>query len=124
VGDVVSALANLAHHPGAVGEVFNIGNTQEIMINELAKLVKKMTGSNRRSIASPYGRAYEKGSEDMPRRVPDISKIQRLMGYRPSLDLEGILERVIASIQNNERPELVPTQEAASEILVRFHGLS
>jgi UDP-glucose 4-epimerase len=97
-----------------VGEVFNIGNTQEITINELAELVKKMTGSKSEIIHIPYDRAYEKGFEDMARRVPDISKIQRLMGYRPSLDLEGILERIIASIQNNERPELVPTQEAAS----------
>jgi UDP-glucose 4-epimerase len=114
VGDVVSALANLAHHPDAVGEVFNIGNTQEITINELAELVKKMTGSKSEIIHIPYDRAYEKGFEDMPRRVPDISKIQRLIGYQPSLDLEGILERVIVSIQNSERPELVPTQEAAS----------
>ena len=114
VGDVVSALANLAHHPYAVGEVFNIGNTQEITINELAELVKKMTGSKSEIIHIPYDRAYEKGFEDMPRRVPDISKIQRLISYQPSLDLERILERVIASIQNNERPELVSTQEAAS----------
>jgi UDP-glucose 4-epimerase len=104
----------LANHPSAVGEVFNLGNTQEITINELADLVKKMTGSKSEIIHIPYDRAYEKGFEDMPRRVPDISKIQRLIGYRPSLDLEEILERIIASIQNNERPELVPTQEAAS----------
>ena len=78
VGDVVSALANLAHHPDAVGEVFNIGNTQEITINDLAALVKKMTGSKSEIIHIPYDRAYEKGFEDMLRRVPDISKIQRL----------------------------------------------
>jgi UDP-glucose 4-epimerase len=114
VGDVVSALANLAQHPGAVGEVFNVGSTQEITINELAELVKKMTGSTSEIIHIPYDLAYEKGFEDMPRRVPDISKIQRLMGFRPSLDLEGILERIIASIQKSERPELFPAQEAAS----------
>ncbi len=114
VGDVVTALANLAHHPAAAGEVFNVGNTQEITINELAELVKKMTGSESEIVHIPYDRAYEKGFEDMPRRVPDIGKIQRLIGYRPSLDLEGVLERIIYSIQNNERSELVPTQEAAS----------
>jgi UDP-glucose 4-epimerase len=114
VGDVVSALAKLAPHPGAVGQVFNIGGTQEITINQLAELVKKMTGSKSEIIHIPYDRAYEKGFEDMPRRVPDISKIQRLIGYQPSLDIEGILERVIVSIQNNERPEFVPAQEAAS----------
>lgn len=113
VGDVVNALANLAHHPDAVGEVFNIGATQEITINDLAALVKKMTGSKSEIIHIPYDRAYEEGFEDMPRRLPDISKIQRLMDYRPSLDLKAILERIIASIHNNERPELVSTQEAA-----------
>ena len=114
VGDVVRALANLAHHTGAVGEVFNIGNTQEITINELADLVKKMTGSKSEIIYIPYDRAYEKGFEDMPRRVPDISKIQRFVGYQPSLDLEGILERVILSIRDNDRTELIPTHGAAS----------
>jgi UDP-glucose 4-epimerase len=114
VGDVVRALANLAHHTGAVGEVFNIGNTQEISIIELADLVKKMTGSKSEIIYVPYDRAYEKGFEDMPRRVPDISKIQRLVGYQPSLDLEGILERVILSIRDNDRTELIPIHGAAS----------
>jgi UDP-glucose 4-epimerase len=114
VGDVVRALANLAHHPSAVGEIFNIGNTQEISINELADLVKKMTSSKSEIIHIPYDLAYEKGFEDMPRRVPDISKIQRFVGYQPSLDLEGILERVILSIRDNEQPEFIPIHEAAS----------
>src|ERR1700730_1908944 len=102
VGGVVSALAELAHHPAAVGEVFNVGSTQEITMNDLAELVKKMTDSRSEIIHIPYDRAYEKGFEDMPRRVPDISKIHRLIGYRPSLDLEGILELIIASIHNTE----------------------
>jgi UDP-glucose 4-epimerase len=115
VGDVVGALADLAHHPDAVGEVFNIGSTQEITINDLAELVKKMTSSKSEIIHIPYDRAYEEGFEDMPRRVPDISKIQRLTGYQPSLDLKAILDRIIGSIQNTERPELVSTQETASK---------
>ena len=114
VGDVVSALANLANHPGAVGEVFNIGNTQEITINELAELVKKMTGSNSEIIHIPYDRAYEKGFEDMPRRVPDISKIQGLIGYKPSVDLEGMLERIIVSFRSIEQRELAQSQPLAS----------
>ena len=114
VGDVVSALADLTHHPGAVGEVFNVGNTQEITINNLAQLVKKMTSSRSEIIHIPYDRAYEKGFEDIPRRVLDISKIQRLIGYRPSLDLEGILERIIALTQNSDRADFVPTQQVAS----------
>jgi UDP-glucose 4-epimerase len=114
VGDVVCALSNLAHHPDAVGEVFNIGNTQEITINELAALVKKMTGSKSEIIHIPYDRAYEKGFEDMPRRVPDISKIQRLIGYQPSLDLERILERIIASFRSGEQQERAVSQPSVS----------
>ena len=114
VGDVVSALASLAQHPGAVGEVFNIGNTKEITINELAELVKKMTGSKSEIIHIPYDRAYEEGFEDMPRRVPDISKIQRLIGYKPSLDLEGILERIIVSFRRSEQRELAQSHPSVS----------
>ena len=113
VGDVVSALANLVHHPDAVGEVFNIGNTQEITINELAELVKKMTGSKSEIIHIPYDRAYEEGFEDMPRRVPDISKIQRLIGYEPTVDLEGALERIIASFKGGEHQEFASSRQSA-----------
>jgi UDP-glucose 4-epimerase len=74
-----------------------------------------VTGSKSEIIHIPYDRAYEEGFEDMPRRVPDISKIQRLTGYRSSLDLKAILDRIIAWIHNNERPELVTTQEGASK---------
>ena len=85
VGDVVRALADLARHPQAVGEVFNIGNTNEITMNALAELIKQMTGSKSDIIHIPYDQAYEQGFEDMPRRVPDISKIQRLIGYQPTV---------------------------------------
>src|SRR6266853_4749111 len=87
VGDVVKALADLAQHPAAIGEVFNIGNTEEITMNDLADLVKKITGSNSEIVHIPYDRAYEQGFEDMPRRVPDVSKIRQLIGYRPTVDL-------------------------------------
>jgi UDP-glucose 4-epimerase len=86
----------LIAHPKAHGEVFNIGHTKEISIYDLAVLVKKMTGSASEIVLVPYEEAYEAGFEDMPRRVPDISKIQRLTGYRPMLDLPEMLERVIA----------------------------
>jgi UDP-glucose 4-epimerase len=105
VGDVVRALADLMLHPSAVGEVFNIGNTQEVTINALAELVKAMTGSDSEIVHIPYDRAYEQGFEDMPRRVPDISKIQRLIGYQPTVGLEGILKRVISSFQTNGQGE-------------------
>jgi UDP-glucose 4-epimerase len=97
VGDVVKALADLAQHPAAVGHVFNIGNTEEITMNDLAHLIKQMTGSRSEIIHIPYDEAYEKGFEDMPRRVPDISKVQQLIGYHPSLNLKAILTEIITS---------------------------
>ena len=95
VSEVVKGLADLAVHPDAVGQVFNIGTTNEITILDLAKKVKEMTGSKAEIVFVPYEKAYEEGFEDMPRRVPDISKIQELIGYKPSLTLEQTLQRVI-----------------------------
>jgi UDP-glucose 4-epimerase len=95
VGDVVAALADLARHPAAVGQVFNIGNTEEITMNDLAHLIKQMTNSESEIIHIPYDRAYEKGFEDMPRRVPDIGKVQQLIGYQPRMNLKDILEEII-----------------------------
>jgi nucleoside-diphosphate-sugar epimerase len=95
VSDVVKGLADLAVHPAAVGEVFNIGTSNEISILDLAKKVKAMTGSKAEIIFVPYEKAYEEGFEDMPRRVPDIGKIQKLIGYQPALSLEQTLQRVI-----------------------------
>lgn len=95
VGDVVQAMVALAHNPNAVGQIYNIGNGQEILINELANLVREMTGSPSEIVHVPYDQAYEEGFEDMPRRVPDITKIRELIGYEPTLDVRGILEKVI-----------------------------
>ena len=73
-----------------------------------------MTGSKSEIIHIPYDRAYEEGFEDMPRRVPDISKIQRLIGYKPSLDLEEILERIIVSFRSSEQRELAQSHPSVS----------
>jgi UDP-glucose 4-epimerase len=105
VGDVVKALADLAQHPAAIGEVFNIGNTEEITMNDLAHLIKQMTSSESEIIHIPYDRAYEKGFEDMPRRVPDISKVQGLIGYQPRLNLKDILMEIIA-VTRKSMPEV------------------
>src|ERR687896_1168092 len=94
VGDVVDALIKLSHEPRAIGEVFNIGNTGEISINALAAKVKAMTHSTSEIVTIPYDQAYEAGFEDMPRRVPDISKINKLVGYEPRVQLDDILARV------------------------------
>ena len=96
VGDVIGAMLALIEHPKAYGEVFNIGHTKEISIHDLAALVKTMTNSRSDIVFVPYEQAYEAGFEDMRRRVPDISKIQGLIGYQPVLDLPEMLERVIA----------------------------
>jgi UDP-glucose 4-epimerase len=85
----------LMDHNDAVGQVFNIGSNVEISILELAERVKQITQSDSEIVFVPYDEAYEEGFEDMPRRVPDISKISELVGFRPEMSLDGILERVI-----------------------------
>jgi UDP-glucose 4-epimerase len=79
----------------AVGEVFNIGSNYEISIMDLAKKVKELTNSASEILTVPYDEAYEEGFEDMPRRVPDISKVDARIGFQPQMDLEGILRSVI-----------------------------
>jgi UDP-glucose 4-epimerase len=95
VGDVVDGLVRLIGEPKAVGQVFNIGNGGEISIMALAEQIKGMTQSSSPIVTIPYDQAYEAGFEDMPRRVPDISKIRALVGYEPKVQLDEILARVI-----------------------------
>jgi UDP-glucose 4-epimerase len=95
VGDVVGALIGLMDKDDAVGQVFNIGSNQEITILDLARRVKELTQSTSDIVFIPYDEAYEEGFEDMPRRVPDISKVGELVGFRPKMDLNGILKSVI-----------------------------
>ena len=99
VGDVVRAVVALINEPRAVGQVFNVGNGREISIGELASRVKQIAGSSSPIVKIPYDQAYEAGFEDMPRRVPDISKIRALVGYEPTVELDDILIRVIASLR-------------------------
>ena len=96
VGDVAGALIKLMDHRDSVGQVFNIGSTEEISIVDLAKKVKDLTGSKSEIVFMPYDEAYEEGFEDMPRRVPDISKIKQLVGFEPEMALDGILQSVIS----------------------------
>jgi UDP-glucose 4-epimerase len=95
VGDVVGALVGLMDREEAVGEVYNIGSDEEVSIMELAERVKELTGSSSEIITVPYSEAYEEGFEDMPRRVPDTSKVRALVGFRPTLKLDDILRSVI-----------------------------
>ncbi len=95
VGDIVGALIGLMEKDDAVGQVFNIGSNQEITILDLAHRVKELTQSSSEIVFVPYDEAYEEGFEDMPRRVPDISKVGDLVGFRPQMNLDGILKSVI-----------------------------
>jgi UDP-glucose 4-epimerase len=95
VGDVVRAVVALIDEPRAVGQVFNIGNGHEITIGDLAERIRALAGSQSEIVRIPYDQAYEAGFEDMPRRVPDISKIKALVGYAPTVELDEILTRVI-----------------------------
>ncbi|PYQ47150.1 MAG: nucleoside-diphosphate sugar epimerase [Acidobacteria bacterium] len=97
VTDVVGALMKLSDHADAVGQVFNIGNDrEEVTISDLARRVKERTKSPSEIVTIPYDEAYESGFEDMPRRVPDLTKVRTLIGYEPHVHLDEILDRVIA----------------------------
>ena len=94
VRDTVEALVRLMDSERAVGEVVNIGNTEEISIGDLAKTVKERTSSSSPITYVPYDQAYEPGFEDMMRRVPSVEKLESLTGFRPQTRLEEIIDRV------------------------------
>ncbi|MEW6272056.1 MAG: GDP-mannose 4,6-dehydratase, partial [Thermodesulfobacteriota bacterium] len=96
VGDVVRALVALASEPRAVGQVVNVGSTEEVTIGELALRVRELAASHSPIVHVPYEEAYDEGFEDMPRRVPDVTRIRELVGFEPKVGLRAILERVIA----------------------------
>ena len=107
VGDVVDGLMRLVGEPKAIGQVFNIGNGEEISIGYLAERIKQMTNSSSPIVAIPYEEAYEAGFEDMPRRVPDITKMRELIGYEPRVQLDEILTRVIDHFRRRESTDVV-----------------
>ena len=96
VGDVVDALIRLMETPAAIGEIFNIGHQEKTTILDLAKLTKRLTQSDSPIVFVPYEQAYAEGFEDMLHRLPDISKIEQLIGYKPTKALPEILDSVIA----------------------------
>lgn len=95
VFDVVPALMALADNQSAMGQVYNIGNTQEITMMQLAEKIKQMTGSSSKIVLIPYDKAYKGGFEDIQRRLPDLTKINSAIGYVPSFNLDQILTSVI-----------------------------
>ncbi|MDR3639339.1 MAG: GDP-mannose 4,6-dehydratase [Isosphaeraceae bacterium] len=113
VGDVVRALVALMDHPDAVGEVYNIGSSEEVSIQALAERVQALTDTTSSIVHVPYDEAYEEGFEDMPRRVPDISKIGSLIGYRPTVALDEILHRVITHFRDDASLRVSPRASQA-----------
>jgi len=95
VADVVGALLKLIKEPKAIGQVINIGTTEEISILNLAERVRDLSGSKSAIKFIPYDQAYESGFEDMPRRVPALAKVEGLIGYSPQHGLDDILIQVI-----------------------------
>jgi UDP-glucose 4-epimerase len=95
VADVVTAMVKLIETPAAVGEVFNIGGDHEVTMNELAELVREAAGSRSEIRHVPYDEAYADGFEDMQRRVPDVRKLERVIGIRPSSPLATMIRDVV-----------------------------
>ena len=103
VGDVIQALLKLVVNPKAVGEVFNIGSTEEITIEDLAKLVKRRVNSNSEIRYIPYEQAYEEGFEDMFRRVPSIEKIYKCIGWRASTPLDATIDSIAHYFEERDK---------------------
>ena len=95
VSDVIRALLLVIDSDKAIGEVYNIGNNQQVSILDLAKKVIEITGSKSEIIKTPYSEAYSAGFEDMQRRVPDISKIKNVFGWSPEIGLEQIIRDIV-----------------------------
>jgi len=114
VGDVVWALLRLMQTPAAVGQVFNVGNTGEISIRHLAERILALTGSTSPIVTVPYDVAYDPGFEDMPRRVPDLSKLTAAIGYQPKVQLDEIIRRVVDSQRQSDPGTGDPNTDTAA----------
>lgn len=100
VKDVVNALIKLIEEPRAVGGVFNVGSQEEITIESLAKKIIEITGSKSHITYLSYEEAYEEGFEDMQRRVPDITRISTLIGFKPTYSLSEIIKDILKYLKN------------------------
>jgi UDP-glucose 4-epimerase len=114
VDDVVGALIALARAPRAIGEVFNIGNHEEITIFDLACRVKAATASSSSIVMLPYEQVFDSGFEDMPRRVPSLRKIHDVIGYVPRIGLDEMIRRIVAWAESVEYSDIVGHAAVAS----------
>jgi UDP-glucose 4-epimerase len=99
VRDAVEAMARLIATPEAAGQVFNVGANEEVSINRLAELVRSAAASESAIVHVPYDEAYAEGFEDMPRRVPDTTRLERTVGFRPATPLAKIIDDVLADMR-------------------------
>jgi UDP-glucose 4-epimerase len=106
VRDCVQAVLKLVDGGKAIGEVVNIGSTEEVSIQGLAQMVRQRAGSHSEIVSVPYDQAYEPGFEDMPRRVPALEKLESITGFRPSIRLEEIIDEVIAYFRDRASASL------------------
>jgi UDP-glucose 4-epimerase len=104
VQDAVEALLRLLATPASVGGVFNVGSDEEVTILRLAEMVRDAAGSRSEIRLVPYAEAYAEGFEDMQRRVPDLAKLERTIGFRPRTPLATIITDVVA----DQRARLAP----------------
>ena len=114
VSDSVEAILRLVGTSAAVGEVVNIGSNHEITIEGLAKQVREQAKSASSIQLIPYDQAYEPGFEDMPRRVPALEKLESLTGFRPSIPLNAIIDRVIAYQTAKRSPDSTQMLQAST----------
>lgn len=117
VRDAVGAILKLVEHPAAVGEIFNVGGEEEMSIESLAFLVKEVLESPSPVVYVPYSEAYEEGFEDMRKRVPDISKIRNLIGYRPKFTLRDIILDVAEYQRSKILSEGLNVSRSASQLV-------
>lgn len=106
ISDVVNGMISLASHPGAVGEIFNMGGEQEITISDLAKKVKRLTKSNSEIVYLPYEEVYGEGFEDMRHRIPDTTKLRNLISYVSRVGLDDALKKTIEYHRDKKKVEI------------------
>jgi UDP-glucose 4-epimerase len=117
VGDVIKGLLKLVANPKAVGEVFNIGSTEEITIEGLAKLVKQRVKSNSELRYIPYELAYEEGFEDMLRRVPSTEKISKLIGWRSTTPLDVTIDSISQYFEERDKQQTSGIVSGSAEVV-------
>ncbi|MDH5173873.1 MAG: SDR family NAD(P)-dependent oxidoreductase [Elusimicrobiota bacterium] len=106
VSDVVNGIVSLASHPGAVGEIFNLGGEEKITISDLAEKIKRFSKSDTQIIYLPYEEVYGEGFEDMRHRVPDTTKLRNLIGYTPRVGLDDALKKTIEYHRSKKKMEI------------------